>query len=845
MTTHPFHEYLSESLEEKLRSRRVVTFYDPKREFADYISELTGGVESHLCAVDVFGLKAKLARFTGSFFELRLLVEPLVAVDNPEPLLLYVGSVSRDEKGSVLLELELGGTTYEPQLKRLARNVLRERYSDGQIDEMLAPDSLSYSDVVRLLRQAEAGGAPSILHVVFEDAPDNTELIARWLSVESLDATLTDKGGMPEMMKLLLHRTGLALDEKTTAAEARRRSVQYLLVNEFRGDLQGDPPPEVGMVPAPFSKQHMECVRKITQLMRDSYAACYASFADQVEQELGLKEAAIAADRLGSVDTFRFEERALLTHCDELICKGAYDAALKLVEERSLCFWVKQDLNRQAQWQVCDFLAELGKQIDEVESELKAMGQASSEKWVEAYTSRWYRADTSQRSLESWVAKMDLDPECEIALAVMRRKYEELLEEEARGFAAALAQSAWTISGVLPQTCVFPEVVNVATGAVAYFLVDAMRYEMGQELAAQLSDSSELVVQPAAAVLPSITPLGMAALLPGASASYSVVEHGDRLAANMDGATLPGLQERLKYLKARVPGMAEMTLGKLLQASSGKLGSEISGAPLVLVRSQEIDALGEAGDDWTARQVMDTVVANIARAIRKLAAAGVERFVVAADHGHQFALRKEEDMRIDSPGGETVDLHRRCWAGHGGQTPPGTVRIRGAELGYQTDLDFIFPKGIAVFRTGGGLTYHHGGFSLQELVIPVISLRIPAKNNKPAASRLVVLDQIPATLTNRTFGLKVTVSGDLFATEPVKLKVLLVSNGEQVGQAGMAIDAEFDRKKGVLRLTPGKPASVGVMLTRDDCASIKICVVDAETDAVLAQSADIPIKLGI
>lgn len=841
---NPFHAYLSESIEEKLRARRVVVLYDPKQEFADFIKELSGGSDAELSDVAVHGLPAKLARFTGSFFALRLLVEPLVAVDQPGPLLLYVGGAAHDVRSSVLAELELGGTTYEPQLKRLARNVLREKFSDGQIDEMLAPESLTYRDIVGLMQQTGAGAAPSMLNVVFEGTSDNAALLARWMAEEESDRALQEKGALPELLKLLQHRAGLALDETTAPVEARKWAVRYVLVNEFRDDLSGEPPVAVAMVPKPTAKAQTEFVRKIADALRAKHAVRYTVLADSVEAELGLRTADVEADRLGSVDTFRFEEQALLTHCDRLIHAGKYDEALKLVKERSPCFWVKEDLNRQAQWQVCQFLAELGQHIGAIQTDLKTMGTAA-EAWVEAYTERWHRADTTHRLLEAWIAKMGLDPECEKALAVVRQDFEEMLEKQARGFAAALESSGWTIPGALAQTQVFQESVKPSAGPVAYFLVDAMRYEMGRELAAYLADTEELRVRPAMSVLPSITPLGMAALLPGASASYSVVAHGDKLAALMDGTTLPDLTARLKYLKARTPGVIEITLGKLLQATSGKLAAEIAGAPLVVIRSQEIDALGEAGDDWTARQIMDTVISNLARAIRKLAAAGMERFVIAADHGHQFSVRKEEDMRMESPGGATVDLHRRCWAGHGGTTPPGTVRIRGAELGYQTDLDFVFPKGIAVFRTGGGLTYHHGGFSLQELVIPVISLRIPAKQKKAAALRQVVVEQLPVTLTNRTFGLKITVNGDLFASGPVSVRVLLLSNGEQVGQAGMAVDAEFDRKSGVLKLTPGTTASVGVMLTRDDCSTIKVAVVDAETDVVLEQSRDIPVKLGL
>ena len=96
-----------------------------------------------------------------------------MAVDRPEPLLIYVSGVERDRKGSVLMELELAGDCYEPQLKRLARNVLRERYTDGVIDEMLRPDKLAYPDIVALLDQGSEGEAASLLKVIFDSARES------------------------------------------------------------------------------------------------------------------------------------------------------------------------------------------------------------------------------------------------------------------------------------------------------------------------------------------------------------------------------------------------------------------------------------------------------------------------------------------------------------------------------------------------------------------------------------------------------------------------------------------------------------------------------------------------
>jgi hypothetical protein len=421
----------------------------------------------------------------------------------------------------------------------------------------------------------------------------------------------------------------------------------------------------------------------------------------------------------------------------------------------------------------------------------------------------------------------------------------------AEGYTRALESGSWSVPGVLHQTRIFPEVVETTSERTAYFFVDAMRYEMGAELKDQLRDGEDVTLVPAVGVLPSVTVLGMAALLPGAASSYSVVEHKGKLAACIDDHVLTDVGERRKhykkYLKARCPGARDVDLGSLLQRSTRRLEKELDGNELLIVRSQSIDGLGEMDGGLLARQVMGTVLGNVARAVRKLSRVGYERFVVTANHGHQFADRKGEDMRMDKPGGETVEQHRRYWAGHGGQTAKSCVRVHGAELGYETDLDFIFPRGLAVFRAGGDLAFHHGGTSLQEMVVPVLSLRMPARPAKPAVSGpKVVLENVPEVLTNRTFGMRVHVAADLFSEEPVKVRLVLLADGEEVGQAGMAIDAELDRVSGTVAVSPGQTVNVAMILTRDKTTSkFRIVAQAPDTDAVLTQSDEITVKLGM
>ena len=107
------------------------------------------------------------------------------------------------------------------------------------------------------------------------------------------------------------------------------------------------------------------------------------------------------------------------------------------------------------------------------------------------------------------------------------------------------------------QTRIYSEVVAERPKPVAYFLVDAMRFEMGVELAERLPKTAEVSVRHAVGALPSITPIGMAALQPGASASFSVVEQGGKLGARIDDAFLPDLAARKKFAAARVPKLVD------------------------------------------------------------------------------------------------------------------------------------------------------------------------------------------------------------------------------------------------------------------------------------------------
>jgi hypothetical protein len=398
-----------------------------------------------------------------------------------------------------------------------------------------------------------------------------------------------------------------------------------LLLSEFREDLRCEPPTTIAMVPAPSIKEHREFCRKVLDHLRTRHVSAFQSMADAVEHEFGLTEAGIQAQDLGSIDTFRFEEKAMLRRCGELLASAEYETAVELVSTHSSSFWARLDFSRrQAQWEVCDLLASLGMEAAQVETELGKMSSAaSSQDMVKRYVAEhgWHRMDLLHRRLEARVARMEEEPETEKPLNLIRAKVESVLRSLAERFALALERDKWSVGDTLHQTKIWSTKISKLAGKTAVFYVDAMRFEMGIDMAAQLPEAKDLKVEASIAVLPSITPLGMAALLPGAAESYSVVESAGKLYARVGGQLLGDAKSRMDYLKARVPDATDIVLERLLQDSPSKVQQKLGTARIVVVRSQEIDALGETGE-LLARNMMDTVIGNLARAVRRLAGFG-------------------------------------------------------------------------------------------------------------------------------------------------------------------------------------------------------------------------------
>jgi len=160
-----------------------------------------------------------------------------------------------------------------------------------------------------------------------------------------------------------------------------------------------------------------------------------------------------------------------------------------------------------------------------------------------------------------------------------------------------------------------------------------------------------------------------------------------------------------------------LTLEDVVTRESTSLKQSIARARLVIVHSDEIDRAGERG---VGPAVFEQVLQRLRAAWKLLRDVGVRRFVFTADHGF---LLIDEGARTAQSHGRKVDPKRRHVFSAVAEDHEGEVRVPLSDLGYDSTDQLIFPETTALFDTGRRPTgFVHGGNSLQERVIPVLTL---------------------------------------------------------------------------------------------------------------------------
>ncbi|HVA90310.1 MAG TPA: PglZ domain-containing protein [Chloroflexota bacterium] len=841
----PVSTYVRDRLIARLRERRVVVWYDPHRHFAGFVDELQLP-ETTVVSAARSALRARreaeiayrqLQEGAATQAESSLLIYvpaayeliPEIRQEDPFAGFAGCGAVFGAQEGESLRALAIAALpAQEAAISRLFR--------EGQPTLALL-DRLRAGALYPLVRQAL--GSESVvdaLSMALSDPEAGVKLVAV-------------PGSLPELVRLAA--AGVGLPERTGEEWPawRSRLATYLLVSELALDLPGGLPAALSSVPHAEEIQTREvtaiCERlRATDAGRDAYIAL-ATAAEQALRlpailtgEQSARQSGSEAAVWGARDTFAIQERLRLRVVVAAALRGDLAGATAIQRGAARSIWRRQP-ERKLLWYAAgccvDFL------IQAADLETRALPR-ETRALIEAYTSAegLWRLDRAQRLYEHADTQCEQSDEIEDLVGLCRSRYRAVAERGQTIFQDLVRRGGWPPEGLRRQTQIFDHYVApelVEHRRVAYFLVDSLRYEMGRDLADSLRDLGEVALDAAATVLPTKTPCGMAALMPGADGAYTFVEHKGEAAPAIGGVPLPSISERRALLDTKYRDrLADITLEELRTASRKRLAKLVEVADLLIVRTQDIDEMGEGSSIYRARKVMTEILGELRAAATRLTDLGFQTLVFAADHGHMLLPEVPAGDALPTPSGDWLLKTRRSLLGRAHGAPSGVLRLSARDVGIIGPIDdYVTASGFRTFKDGAG--YFHEGLSLQECVVPVVTARLQ-QTRTTGGGEQVAITYRSERFTSAVISLKVLLSNASLLSAALAVRVEAFDGGGLKARVvGLAADCDArNPATGEIVLRAGVEAAVPLVIDNDFSGSkIEVRAADPRTGAVLAR----------
>lgn len=462
------------------------------------------------------------------------------------------------------------------------------------------------------------------------------------------------------------------------------------------------------------------------------YRAAFRALSARVAEDLGLQRKVERAnlDQLVEDRLYQITDLELIRQLEQALREESMpaDQLLNYIKRRRNKFWYAE----QASLYEC---LEQAAQLIKTVQAYAQLEMDSPEQAIRRYAEDWFRPDYHYRKfVETFRRKpaailQDLSEKVENIyvntwLPGLQRAWQQQLD----------GVGHWKFELIKNQKLFFrygPGENASSRQRIFIVISDALRYEAGYELSQLIQQERRFEAETdyLLAALPSYTQLGMAALLP--HKELSIAEGSDQVL--IDGKPTQGQQNRARALQQGTKLRSTVILAEaLMQMNSKTEGREFAkDHDLIYVYHNRID---KVGDDTTSEaKVFDAVAeeqAYLLDVCKKIANIGGNTMYLTADHGflYQASTVAENDFLPDNFSGEVWKKHRRFVIGSQLEAGEGLVKYSAGQLGLSGEAELLVPRGLHRLRVqGAGSRYVHGGSSLQEVVVPLIRVKVSKK----------------------------------------------------------------------------------------------------------------------
>lgn len=563
----------------------------------------------------------------------------------------------------------------------------------------------------------------------------------------------------------------------------------------------------------------------------------YIERAEGIEVELGLSDICGYIADLGERDTFPFEERTFLLRAMDALMRDDTDKLKAILGRHAQSIWTGKGEN-QAQW---DLIRSAFSLIECCQDNDRLLSEhaRNMDSLIDFYVTQLREIDRLHREFEQTVSDYDWKDTQGIMQPVQqqaRKQYGRLIEKVQLLFTKHLQQTGWPLVGRLANGDVFEKLVapklQQSGIKIAYLMVDALRYELGVALEKQLAEDGKVVLKPALAQLPSVTPVGMASLLPGASTGLRLVKKEGGYTPYLGDQPVANVSQRMEILRKRYGQRFQE--GRLEEFVRNRFSIE-ENVELLVLRSVEIDSHFENHPDTAPTEIINALK-RIRVAVHKLKVAGFNEVVIATDHGFFMNTHAGAGDTCSKLAGDWLIEHQRCLLGEG-INDNNHYLLNAEKAGIRGDFASVAgPLSMASYKAS--MLYYHGGASLQECVVPVIVLQLDALGQPPVAQATVVLNYKNGAkyITTRLPVVEVSLESQNLFSAGVDFEILLEAHDKKGNVIGEAKPGGLvNPATGTITLKHGEKVQVTLKMSIDFEGKFKVKALNPSTMAAFCQ----------
>jgi uncharacterized protein (TIGR02687 family) len=730
---------------------RIVFWYDPDREFEEGLDDLVLDNVTVLLPDKISPLEIKvlleLEDITGKYLIYSPFPEPVTAEDDwLMDIRLYSRTFRTDRASNVLDELGLENHALSSHLRKY-HAFFRNQERINRLKKWVRPkDSEEDIDlkIMAVLTKAEQPDIFGILMKLF------VELAAEKPQDMLVPLTKTwddiARFGLVEPFWESIAKTFGYSEKKPQLTDLLIR----LLVTDFSLSLKADCPQSLHhfLLPQPALAGNISVF--LSQWRSNiSYYESYNTLSNRMAKDLKIEEHIHELDEYALMDVMTFEAvEQHIARCLRNYLMGKSGVKLEalrgFIRRRKDGYWAGALLNMSGKGN--DYLATYNA-IDAAatllvsrERYLPGLSYSDAETMYRAYRDELVQYDQLYRlfqecadevELRGWDILKDLR-------SIVEGCYSWFIDQEALSWGSFMDVGPakgllrqWSIGGVKNQydfytAFVDPLLKASPQGKVYVIISDAFRYEAAEELSTEINSKYRLraTLDSQLSVLPSYTGLGMAALLPHRSIDF---KQNATLDVMVDGQPTASIEQRSKIL-SNVQGTA--IKAEDLMAMNKDQGREfVKPWRVIYIYHNQVDAVGDSASTESktfnaVRLAMKDISALTSFIINSLNGSNV---VITADHGFLFQEKIPDDADksglTEKPAG-TLKAKKRyllgTTLGDGPKVWHGNTKVTAKTEGV---MEFWIPMGANRFHFSGGARYIHGGAMLQEVVVPVMTVK--------------------------------------------------------------------------------------------------------------------------